>query len=150
VIFVQGLDLVGEVSGAEVGIVKSRAPPQSIPTNPLPQAEGLSATQEFGLAVVTASAALGVALLMDKFHFRGLISPFLFALAVAAWYGGTKPAILPLIVSVLSYDYFFTEPRYSLSVTAADIPDCAKRSIRLRCSRRSSAIRRLCGLFWQV
>jgi len=33
--------------------------------------------------------ALGGALLLDRLHFRGLVSPFLLALAVAAWYGGT-------------------------------------------------------------
>jgi len=49
--------------------------------------------------------ALGGALLLDRLHFRGLVSPFLLALAVAAWYGGTGPAVLALLVSCISFAY---------------------------------------------
>src|SRR5215469_18579211 len=65
----------------------------------------LSKIQRYGLAVLSVSVALGGALLLDRLHFRGLVSPFLLALAVAAWYGGTGPAVLALLVSCISFAY---------------------------------------------
>jgi PAS domain S-box-containing protein len=83
----------------------------------------LSAIQRYGLAVLSVSVALGGALLLARFHFRDVEVPlFLFAVALAAWYGGAGAAALALLLSCLSFDYFFAEPTYSLSISVADLP----------------------------
>jgi PAS domain S-box-containing protein len=83
----------------------------------------LSAIQGYGLAVLSVSVALGGALLLERFHFRDVGIPlFLFAVAIAAWYGGARPAVLALLLSCISFDYFFVEPRYTLDVSRSDLP----------------------------
>jgi len=82
----------------------------------------LSAIQRYGLAVLSVSVALGAALLLDRLHFPGLVSPFLLTLAVAAWYGGTGPAVLALFLSCVSFEYFFVEPLYSLYISLSALP----------------------------
>ena len=80
------------------------------PQSPKP----LSRIQRYGLAVLSVSVALGGALVLERFHFRDVEVPlFLFAVAVAAWYGGTEDAVLALILSCISFDYFFVEPLHT-------------------------------------
>jgi PAS domain S-box-containing protein len=82
----------------------------------------LSAIQRYGLAILSVSLALGVALLMEGFHVREVGIPlFLFAIAVSAWYGGGA-AMLALLLSCISFDYFFTEPLHTLYITGSDLP----------------------------
>jgi PAS domain S-box-containing protein len=79
--------------------------------------------QGYGLAVLFVSVALGGALLLERFHFRDIGIPlFLFAVAIPAWYGGARPAVLALLLSCISFDYFFVEPRYTLEVSRSDLP----------------------------
>jgi PAS domain S-box-containing protein len=83
----------------------------------------LSTIQLYGLAVLSVSVALGGSLLLQRFDARNVEVPlFLFALAVAAWYGGTGAAILALILSCISFDYFFVEPLYTLDISRSDLP----------------------------
>src|SRR5208337_836526 len=82
-----------------------------------------SSVQRYGLAVFSFSMALGGALLTERLHLRDVAVPlFLFAVAVTAWYGGTGPAVLGLILSCLGFDYFFVEPIYSFYMSRSDIP----------------------------
>jgi signal transduction histidine kinase len=67
----------------------------------------------YGLAVLSVSAALGGALLIERLQLRN-ITLFLFAIAVAAWYGGTGAAVLALLLSCISFAYFFVEPSHSI------------------------------------
>jgi PAS domain S-box-containing protein len=63
------------------------------------------------------------AFLLDNYHFRGVEYPlFLFAIAVTVWYAGVGPGILAVVLSSVSFNYLFTEPRYSLYVAPTDIP----------------------------
>jgi len=79
--------------------------------------------QAYGLAVLSPAVALGLALFIQRFQVRNVEVPlFLFALALTAWYGGTKPAILALFLSVISFDYFFTVPLHTLAITVSDLP----------------------------
>jgi PAS domain S-box-containing protein len=88
-----------------------------------PQSTTLSVTQGYGLAIVSISAAIAGSLLMGYFDVRNVEVPFyLFAVALTAWYGGAGPAILALVLSCISFDYFFLEPRFTFYVTRADIP----------------------------
>jgi CheY-like chemotaxis protein len=76
----------------------------------------------YGLAVVSVVMALGGALLANRHHFRGVEFPFfLFAIALTVWYAGTGPGITALVLSSLAFDYFFTEPFYTLYVTRDDL-----------------------------
>jgi K+-sensing histidine kinase KdpD len=80
----------------------------------------LSRIQGYGLAVLSVSLALGAGLLLGRFHFRDAVVPlFLFAVAIAAWYGGPGAGVLALVLSSISFDYFFVEPIYSLDVSTA-------------------------------
>jgi PAS domain S-box-containing protein len=75
----------------------------------------------YGLAVLSVSVALGGALLIERLQLRN-ITLFLFAIAVAAWYGGTRAAVLALLLSWISFDYFFVDPSHTLYVSRSDIP----------------------------
>jgi PAS domain S-box-containing protein len=82
----------------------------------------LSAIQRYALAILSVSLALGLALFLERFHVREVGVPlFLFAIAVSAWYGGGA-SLLALLLSCISFDYFFTEPLHTLYITGSDLP----------------------------
>jgi PAS domain S-box-containing protein len=77
----------------------------------------------YGLAVGSVALGTLAAFLLERYQFRGVEYPFfLFAIAVTVWYAGVGPAILAVALSSLSFNYYFTEPRYSFYVTRADVP----------------------------
>ncbi len=77
----------------------------------------------YGLAVLMVSVALGGALFFDRYHFPNVEVPlFLFAVSVSAWYGGTGAAVLSLLLSCLSFDYFFIEPLHTFSIAVNNLP----------------------------
>jgi len=82
-----------------------------------------SVIQRYSLAVFSVSIALGLALLVDRYHVRDVEAPlFLFAIALTAWYAGAGPAALAFALSSAGFNYYFTEPYYTLYVTAFDLP----------------------------
>jgi PAS domain S-box-containing protein len=77
----------------------------------------------YGIAVVAVVASTSLAVLSWKFGItRGQASIFLFGIAVGAWYGGKRPAIVAVLLSTLAYDYFFIEPLYTLGINREDLP----------------------------
>jgi PAS domain S-box-containing protein len=77
----------------------------------------------YGLAVAFFATSLGLALLAQRYAFHNVEVPlFLFAVALTAWYAGSGPAALAVVLSIAFFDYFFTEPRYSFYVTGSDLP----------------------------
>src|SRR5690242_7044424 len=85
--------------------------------------KSLSTIQRYGLAIFSVSAALGLALLMDRYGFRDEAVPLLlFAVAVTAWYGRAGAAVLALLLSTIGFDYFFVAPYHTLYVVHSDIP----------------------------
>jgi PAS domain S-box-containing protein len=72
-----------------------------------------SSVLRYGLAVAFVAIALGTSLLIERLQLRN-ITLFLFAIAVAAWYGGTGAAVLALLLSYISFTYFFVEPSHSI------------------------------------
>ncbi len=79
--------------------------------------------RRYALALVSVAIALGVGLFMVSHHIERVGLPlFLFAIAVTAWYAGTGPTILALILSSLAFDYYFTPPFGSFRVTPSDLP----------------------------
>jgi PAS domain S-box-containing protein len=82
-----------------------------------------SALLRYVFAVASVVIALGPALLLQYFKFREVEFPlFLFAVAFTAWHWGSGPAALAIVLSSACFDYFFTEPLYSLFFTVADLP----------------------------
>ena len=85
--------------------------------------DSFSAIQKYGLAVLSVSVALGGALLIEFMHMRDVEVPlFLFAVAISAWYGGVGAAVLALVLSCLTFDYFFVEPVHSVYISGSDLP----------------------------
>jgi PAS domain S-box-containing protein len=83
----------------------------------------LSAIQSYGLAVLAVSVALAAALLLERYNFRGVeFTVFLLAIVVTVWYGPTQAAVFAVVLAVLIFNYFFTEPLHTLYVTRAEIP----------------------------
>jgi PAS domain S-box-containing protein len=83
----------------------------------------LSAIQRYGLAVVSVSGALGGALLLGRFGVRDVeIAFFLFAVAITAWYGGGGATTLALLLSCISFDYFFVEPVHTIYIKPSELP----------------------------
>ena len=79
--------------------------------------------QYYGLAILSVGIALGVSLLLEYFHFR---VPFtfllLFAVAISSWYGGRGPAVLAVVLSTVSFYWYFVEPVRTIYIYRSDIP----------------------------
>src|SRR3981081_2926164 len=83
----------------------------------------LSRVQRYGLAGLSVFVAIGGALLLEHFQFRDVVVPlFLFAVAVAAWYGETEGAVLALLLSCIRFYYFFLEPLHTRDLPLSDLP----------------------------
>src|SRR5438046_344066 len=73
-------------------------------------------------SVVCVAVALGVALVLQYFGFRGVESPvFDLAIVLTTWYAGVGPAALAVVLSTACFDYFFVEPLYSFEVSREDL-----------------------------
>jgi K+-sensing histidine kinase KdpD len=78
----------------------------------------------YGLSVVSVAIALGVGLVSQHYQFRDVAMPaFTVAIACTAWYAGTWPSVIAVLLSSAAFDYFFTEPRYSFQITFEEVPD---------------------------
>jgi PAS domain S-box-containing protein len=83
----------------------------------------LSATQSYGLAILSVSVAIGGALVLERYNFRGVEFPvFLFAIVITVWYARTGAAVLALVLAALGFNYYFTEPLHTLYVTNSELP----------------------------
>jgi PAS domain S-box-containing protein len=77
----------------------------------------------YGLSVISFLAALGTALLAQRYGVHNVELPlFLFAVAITAWYAGSGPAAVSLALSIAFFDFFFTEPRFTFEIDASEIP----------------------------
>ena len=86
----------------------------------LPQV--MSVIQRYGLSVLTISLAVAIALLVQLAQLRDVAIPcLLFGLAIVAWYCGPGPAVLALLLSCFSFDFFFVEPLYSFEIAPAEL-----------------------------
>src|SRR5262249_44604 len=72
-----------------------------------------AAARPSGLAVLCVSLALGGMLALEHFHLHNM-SLFFVGIAVAAWYGGVRGALLALVLTTITFDYFFLEPYHTL------------------------------------
>jgi K+-sensing histidine kinase KdpD len=77
----------------------------------------------YGFSAVCVAIALGLALTLQYYQFRGVDLPlFGLAIAFATWYAGAGPSALAVLMSAVCFDYFFTEPLYSFSISTRDLP----------------------------
>jgi light-regulated signal transduction histidine kinase (bacteriophytochrome) len=75
------------------------------------------------LSVVSVALALGLALTLENYNFREVELPILsLAVAVVTWYAGVGPSVLAILLSVVSFNYFFAEPTYTFEISAEDLP----------------------------
>lgn len=100
------------------------SPPNPSPASHLiPASTSQSASVRYGLAISSVAIALAIGFLLGRSGFRGVEFPlFLMAIAITTWFAGTGPAIVALVLSALTFDYFFTLPIYSLAITRYDLP----------------------------
>jgi PAS domain S-box-containing protein len=83
----------------------------------------LPSIKRYGMAVLSVAIALESAFFLASHNFPGVEFPlFLLAIALTAWYQGTGPALLALLLSSIAFDYFFTVPLYTLYVTRSEVP----------------------------
>jgi K+-sensing histidine kinase KdpD len=77
----------------------------------------------YGLSIVSVAIALGLSLITQYLEFRDVELPlFTLAIAVTTWHAGNGPSALSVVVATLCFDYFFTEPLYSLLISTRDLP----------------------------
>jgi K+-sensing histidine kinase KdpD len=77
----------------------------------------------YGFSVVCVAIAVGVAFALDHYQLRDVeLLAFTLAVALTTWYAGAGPSVLAVLLSSACFDYFFTEPFYSLDISRADMP----------------------------
>jgi len=76
----------------------------------------------YGLAIGSVAAATALGFLADRWDLHeSVFTIYLLAVALTSWYAGVWPAVIAFAVGELAFDYFFTPPLYSLSVTREDL-----------------------------
>jgi signal transduction histidine kinase len=82
-----------------------------------------SPIQRYGFSVVSVTIAFAVAFALQHFRFRDVEVPvFTVAIAFTTWYAGAGPSVLAVLLCSVCFDYFFTEPLYSLEISKRDLP----------------------------
>jgi K+-sensing histidine kinase KdpD len=77
----------------------------------------------YGLAVVSVAIAFGISIAVQHLQFRDVeLALFTLAIAITTWYAGNGPSVLAILLSTTTFNYFFTEPFYSLWISARDLP----------------------------
>ncbi len=79
--------------------------------------------QHYALAILSVGVALGASLVLEHFHFR-VPSAFLllFAVAISSWYGGPGPAALAVLLSVITFYWYFVQPVRTFYIYWSQIP----------------------------
>jgi signal transduction histidine kinase len=86
---------------------------------------GQALLRRYGAAVLAVMVALGLAYWMRLelgVQSTPIVSLFLCAVMVSAWFGGVGPGALAMTLSLLAFDYYFVTPLYSLAVDIKEIP----------------------------
>jgi K+-sensing histidine kinase KdpD len=77
----------------------------------------------YGFSILCIAVALGVALASQYYGVRDVELPvFELAIVIATWYAGVGPSVLAVVLSVVCYNYFFSEPLYSFEISNEDLP----------------------------
>jgi PAS domain S-box-containing protein len=85
--------------------------------------KGRASLLGYAISTFYVAVALGLSLAAHELHLRDIAFPLLcLAIAIATWSQGSRPGALAVLLSTLCYNFFFTEPIYSLYVSAPDVP----------------------------
>ncbi len=79
------------------------------------------AIRRYGIALVFVAIAFVSTLLLQRFFPYPFLFVFFAAVMASAWFGGTKPGFLAVLVSTLLVDYFFLPPFHTFAVDASDV-----------------------------
>src|SRR4051812_12233749 len=75
---------------------------------------------QYALSVSIVAIAAAIHVSLESYVFR---TPLFFAaVLLSSWFGGTGPGLLAVLLSALSINFFFLEPRFSFSFGFQDIP----------------------------
>jgi PAS domain S-box-containing protein len=78
------------------------------------------AVWRYGLSVLSVAISTVATMPVQSFGVR--TSLFFPAVLLATWFGGTGPGLLAVLLSILSINFFFTEPFYAFQFSVQDIP----------------------------
>ncbi|HEX9509237.1 MAG TPA: MEDS domain-containing protein [Puia sp.] len=73
-------------------------------------------------AVLSVTAALILAKILGAHLATAPISLFLCAIMFSAWYGGVKPGLLAMALSLLAFRFYFVDPIYSWAIDIREVP----------------------------
>jgi len=76
----------------------------------------------YGVTVLLVTAALIFARLLDIHLVTAPVSLFLCAIMLSALFGGLRPGLLAVALSLLAFDYYFVTPLYSLAMEIKEVP----------------------------
>ena len=76
----------------------------------------------YGVAVLSVTTALIIARWLDVYLVTAPVSLFLCAIMFSAWFGGVRPGLFSLALSLLAFDYYFVTPLYSLAMEFKEVP----------------------------
>src|SRR5438477_10068927 len=78
------------------------------------------AVQRYGLSILSVAICTAVTFPLQEFGVR--VSLFFPAVLLAAWFGGTGPALLAVLLSILSISFFFADPFFAFGFSVRDVP----------------------------
>jgi C4-dicarboxylate-specific signal transduction histidine kinase len=85
-----------------------------------------SVSLAYGVAFLSVTAALAIALLLEAFvQSAPTVSLFLCAIMFVAWYGGLGPSLLAVALAAIYFTWFTVEPSGAVAVAGRDIPRIA-------------------------
>jgi PAS domain S-box-containing protein len=71
---------------------------------------------KYAVSVASVGIALVLTLMLQPLLQPAIFMLFFASVTVSTWYGGFKPGLLANVLSILSIDYFFLSPKFSLYV----------------------------------
>src|SRR5437867_1156553 len=82
-----------------------------------------SALLRHAVAVISVAVAVIFAQVMEHFwRSTPFVSLFLCAIMFSAWFGGFRPGLLAIALSVLAFAYYFLPPTHTLAVNLNELP----------------------------
>lgn len=79
------------------------------------------AIRRYGIALLFVAIAFVSTLLLQRFFPYPFLFVFFAAVMASAWFGGSKPGFLAVLVSTLLVDYFFVPPFHTFAVDASNV-----------------------------
>ena len=74
----------------------------------------------YGLSILSVAISTAATTPLESFGVR--TSLFFPAILLSTWFGGTGPGLLAVLLSILSINFFFTEPFFAFEFSTRDIP----------------------------